>query len=111
MDGFYVAKFKVEKKGKVFKKDEEKDKGVKGEVEAENAGEAFAFDDEEDKPYLEGECNGILLPVLSTNHLVVLLFLESKRKSMKAKGLRVRPRTKSNPIAPAAANPIVEAAA
>lgn len=57
MDGFYVAKFKVEKRGKVQKKDEESEGREKGEVGVERVveGHKFAFDDAEDKPYLEGE--------------------------------------------------------
>ncbi|KAI0093598.1 NOL1/NOP2/sun family-domain-containing protein [Irpex rosettiformis] len=75
MDGFFVAKFKVEKRTKKIEKDESED-GEDGEKEAVGA---FAFDAEEDKEYIE----------------------ESKRKSMKAKGLRVppRPSTKAAPAA------------
>ncbi|THH26948.1 hypothetical protein EUX98_g7250 [Antrodiella citrinella] len=77
MDGFFVAKFKVEKRTKVEKR-EEASVGVNGEVlPVEVNGERFAFNDEEDRPYLE----------------------ESKRKSLKAKGIRVRPRTQSKPTA------------
>lgn len=56
MDGFFVAKFKVEKRGKkeVRKEQSGEAGGVQGEVDAEG-GETFAFDSDEDKPYLEGE--------------------------------------------------------
>ncbi|KAF7967830.1 hypothetical protein HWV62_32953 [Athelia sp. TMB] len=74
MDGFFVAKFKVEKRAKVKKADEEED--VVDDVVINEEGEEVpkekaAFDPEEDKPYLE----------------------ESKRRRMKAKGLRPPPRT------------------
>ncbi|KAH8106713.1 NOL1/NOP2/sun family RNA met [Cristinia sonorae] len=63
MDGFFVAKFKVEKRGKKQQKKEEEDEedGEKGKsgVEGGVGGEAFAFDDAEDKPYLEGECRHV----------------------------------------------------
>ncbi|KAJ8078664.1 rRNA (cytosine-C5-)-methyltransferase nop2 [Marasmius tenuissimus] len=78
MDGFFVAKFKVEKRTKKVASGE-KDSGLKsGEmVENDNGGngeaEKVEFDDEEDRPYLE----------------------ESKRRYLKSKGLRVPPRTAS----------------
>jgi len=64
MDGFYVAKFKVERrtKGKVVPV-EEKGEEITAEVKDK---EDVAFDSEEDKPYLE----------------------EAKRRRIKAKGLR-----------------------
>ncbi|KAJ4488108.1 NOL1/NOP2/sun family RNA met [Lentinula aciculospora] len=73
MDGFYVAKFKVEKRGKVLKATPEvalvgiEEEGEK--VVAEE--ETVTFDDAEDRPYLE----------------------EAKRRRMKAKGLKPPPRT------------------
>ncbi|KAI0035702.1 NOL1/NOP2/sun family RNA met [Vararia minispora EC-137] len=78
MDGFFVSKFKVEKRVKHQKKDEEE-----GENEAEvaTAGdtEDVAFDDEADKQYLE----------------------EGKRMRMKAKGFRVPPKLDQQPAATA----------
>ncbi|THG94596.1 hypothetical protein EW026_g6909 [Hermanssonia centrifuga] len=52
MDGFYVAKFKVEKRAKKTKEEGDAmdvDAGVEG-----VAGK-FAFNDEEDRPYIEGQ--------------------------------------------------------
>jgi len=69
MDGFYVAKFKVERraKGKKGVEEEPLTKGDEGEVlVGDKDSEDVAFDAEEDKPYLE----------------------EAKRRRMKAKGLR-----------------------
>ncbi|KAJ3798718.1 NOL1/NOP2/sun family RNA met [Lentinula aff. detonsa] len=75
MDGFYVAKFKVEKRGKGPKAAVKSEVGLVGiEEEGEQVaaeGEIIAFDEGEDRPYLE----------------------EAKRRRMKAKGLRPPPRT------------------
>ncbi|KAG5653960.1 rRNA (cytosine-C5-)-methyltransferase nop2 [Sphagnurus paluster] len=77
MDGFYVAKFKVEKRSKAAATVEEPvtipEKFVLGEEAAvEQVQEDVGFDSEEDRPYLE----------------------EAKRRRMKAKGLRPPPRSK-----------------
>ncbi|KIK59768.1 hypothetical protein GYMLUDRAFT_169299 [Collybiopsis luxurians FD-317 M1] len=67
MDGFYVAKFKVEKRGKVPKAAESTaEGGLVGIEEEEGEQEKIAFDDAEDRPYLD----------------------EAKRRQMKAKGLK-----------------------
>ena len=59
MDGFFVAKFKVERRGKTgVEKGEKGDKSEKGEgqEEAGSGGEGdVVFDSEEDRPYLEGK--------------------------------------------------------
>ncbi|KAF7322895.1 SAM-MT-RSMB-NOP domain-containing protein [Mycena chlorophos] len=82
MDGFFVAKFKVEKRAKVNKKQEEEDAGANtveivledGTVEnQQEAQDKAAFDSDEDRPYLE----------------------DAKRRRMKAKGLRPPPRKAS----------------
>ena len=59
MDGFYVAKFKVEKRSKVTKPEAVADAAVDAD-EATEAGEAFAFNDAEDKHYIEGESSSQL---------------------------------------------------
>ncbi|KAJ7774721.1 NOL1/NOP2/sun family RNA met [Mycena metata] len=69
MDGFYVAKFKVEKRAKTKKAEEEEAVTV----EINKAQEDIGFDSDEDRPYLQ----------------------EAKRRQMKAKGLRPPPRTKA----------------
>ncbi|KAJ7940735.1 NOL1/NOP2/sun family RNA met [Mycena leptocephala] len=76
MDGFYVAKFKVEKRTKAKKVEEGEEVAVEvvgedGTVENKPK-EDVAFDSDEDRPYLE----------------------EAKRRRMKAKGLRPPPRSK-----------------
>ncbi|KAJ6496581.1 NOL1/NOP2/sun family RNA met [Mycena vitilis] len=77
MDGFYVAKFKVEKRAKSKKTDDDAEVAV--EVVAEDGTvenkpqEDVGFDSDEDRPYLQ----------------------EAKRRQMKAKGLRPPPRTKA----------------
>ncbi|KAJ7098020.1 NOL1/NOP2/sun family RNA met [Mycena belliarum] len=76
MDGFFVAKFKVEKRTKSKKADEEETVveviGEDGTVEN-KVQEDVAFDSDEDRPYLQ----------------------EATRRRMKAKGLRPPPRTKA----------------
>ncbi|KIJ68984.1 hypothetical protein HYDPIDRAFT_80900 [Hydnomerulius pinastri MD-312] len=70
MDGFFVAKFKVEKRSKVNAEEkvtEIVDGKLPSAVEAD-----VAFDSDEDKPFIQ----------------------EGKRRQMKAKGLRVPPRQK-----------------
>ena len=59
MDGFYVAKFKVEKRSKVTKPEAVADAAVDAD-EATEAGEAFAFNDAEDKQYIEGESSSLM---------------------------------------------------
>lgn len=49
MDGFFVAKFKVEKRTKKLTEAQED-----AAAEAGNVAHAFAFDDAEDAPYIEG---------------------------------------------------------
>ncbi|KAJ7710012.1 NOL1/NOP2/sun family-domain-containing protein [Mycena rosella] len=80
MDGFYVAKFKVERRTKAKKGAEEEEEVVvevvaeDGTVENKVQGqEDVAFDSDEDRPYLQ----------------------EATRRRMKAKGLRPPPRTKA----------------
>ncbi|PCH38108.1 NOL1/NOP2/sun RNA met [Wolfiporia cocos MD-104 SS10] len=86
MDGFYVAKFKIERRAKAPPKDEGAAASKSAAAEEVDGGDAdVGFDSEEDKPYLE----------------------EAKRKMMKAKGLRVPPRSKPVKALPTA----VEAAA
>jgi len=79
MDGFYVAKFRVEKRAKAKKAPEDGAEakvevvGEDGTVIESKQQEEVAFDSDEDRPYLE----------------------EAKRRRMKAKGLRPPPRTKA----------------
>ncbi|KAF9052969.1 NOL1/NOP2/sun family-domain-containing protein [Panaeolus papilionaceus] len=77
MDGFFVAKFKVEKRSKAAiaaSAKEEVDEPIEVDEEFMQNGETarVGFNEDEDRPYLE----------------------EAKRKRMKAKGLRPPPRTK-----------------
>ncbi|KAI0636833.1 NOL1/NOP2/sun family-domain-containing protein [Trametes polyzona] len=85
MDGFYVAKFKVERRAKV--KPAQAGEEADG-VSADANGAAVTFDENEDRPYLE----------------------ETKRKQMKKKGLKVPPRSKQTPAAAAAQAEAVAAA-
>jgi ribosomal RNA methyltransferase Nop2 len=90
MDGFFVAKFKVERRLKV-KEAEAKGTGATEliELDGEGVGEdkvEVKFEDAEDRPYLEGMC----LFVYSCS--CSLPSPEAKRRRMKAKGLRPPPR-------------------
>ncbi|KAJ3476497.1 hypothetical protein NLI96_g11117 [Meripilus lineatus] len=82
MDGFYVAKFKIEKRFKVKPKDEDENDGRADKMDVDGQ-QDVGFDSDEDRPYIE-----VIEPLTS---------IESKRKRMKAKGLRVPPRTKPAP--------------
>ena len=98
MDGFFVAKFKVEKKAKTNKTsekegdpiqvDEEFLQSVGGKPDAEVA----MFDEDEDRPYLEGMYS-IFKP--SFKYCAHRGSPEAKRRRMKAKGLRPPPRTEA----------------
>jgi len=82
MDGFYVAKFKVERKAKTrVAADDNEQVGSKVVIEEEeqksdSGKEHVSFDPEEDKPYLH----------------------EAIRRRMKSKGLRPLPRTKVSAV-------------
>lgn len=55
MDGFYVAKFKVEKRAKV-KSEKEITAGAEGvDADVEMGEPSFQFNEDEDRPYIEGE--------------------------------------------------------
>ncbi|KAF8654219.1 hypothetical protein AX16_003743 [Volvariella volvacea WC 439] len=73
MDGFFVAKFKVERRYKAPPKESKEEEVEPTEVE----GEEIGFNPEEDQPYLE----------------------EAKRRRIKAKGLRPPPRMAPAPSA------------
>ncbi|KAL0947017.1 hypothetical protein HGRIS_013161 [Hohenbuehelia grisea] len=85
MDGFYVAKFKVERRTKATAAKDASGDAVEAGVAVDGAqgisADDVGFDSEEDRPYIE----------------------EGKRKQMKAKGLRPRPRTKAPAVVETAA--------
>lgn len=100
MDGFYVAKFKVEKRSNAKsapEKAEAGDAAIAGE-EGEDA-EDVQFDAEEDRPYLEGMP---FFAIVDVSGGLLLCPLDAKRRRMKAKGLRPPPRGKA-PYVPATA--------
>lgn len=99
MDGFFVAKFKVEKKVKVIQKKDDDDEGeaivnVDDEFleNVDGKMEAIKFDEDEDRPYLEGN---VFVRYDSRTETLFQFFVEAKRRRMRAKGLRPPPRTKS----------------
>ena len=104
MDGFFVAKFKVEKRSKALAVAREKEAVEEPVLVDEEfmkdvivTTPAFkGFDAEEDRPYLEGShfyYHVSLSVAFYTNDLIT----EAKRKRMKAKGLRPPPRSKAAP--------------
>lgn len=93
MDGFYVAKFKVEKRAKLTTN---KDGGDDVEplpivIDEKNRGEEdVGFDSDEDRPYLEG----VFFINIILDFVIDVVVSEAKRRRMKAKGLRPPPRSK-----------------
>ncbi|PIL24126.1 hypothetical protein GSI_13878 [Ganoderma sinense ZZ0214-1] len=78
MDGFYVAKFKVEKRAKVKSDKEETAAGAGGaDADVEMNEPTFPFNEDEDRPYIE----------------------ENERRRMKAKSRKAPPQTKPVPVA------------
>lgn len=100
MDGFYVAKFKVEKRAKGSTVSDSKiDEPVL--VDEEFATKdmtsegAAVFDSDEDRPYLEGT---VELLKASSSFSSMIFVVEAKRRWMKSKGLRPPPRTKKHSL-------------
>ncbi|PPQ72151.1 hypothetical protein CVT26_006907 [Gymnopilus dilepis] len=100
MDGFFVAKFKVEKRSKTRptqSKEEEAepilvDDDFKAGVQETSS---TGFIEDEDQPYLEGTSTS---PASSFDTELTRLYMtEAKRRRMKAKGLRPPPRSKPPP--------------
>ncbi|CAK5277738.1 unnamed protein product [Mycena citricolor] len=89
MDGFFVAKFKVEKRAKRSKAVDEDDGGTveviaeDGTVENPVIDEQVGFDPEEDEPYLQGQQAFFLDLITNADD-----WADAKRRRMKAKGLR-----------------------
>ena len=104
MDGFYVAKFKVEKraKGSAVTDSTTADEPVLVDeefaVKDMTSGWAAVFDSDEDRPYLEGT---VELLEVSSNFSYIIFVVEAKRRRMKSKGLRPPPRTKKHSLPPA----------
>jgi 25S rRNA (cytosine2870-C5)-methyltransferase len=103
MDGFYVAKFKVEKrvKGSAVADSKTADEPVLVDEEFAikdmTSEGAAVFDSDEDRPYLEGTVE--LLEASSSFSSMIFFVVEAKRRRMKAKGLRP-PRTKKHSLHP-----------
>ena len=55
MDGFFVSKFKVERRQKKPVKDEDEEEKEENTMEVDEAQEDVKFDDDEDAQYLEGK--------------------------------------------------------
>lgn len=119
MDGFYVAKFKVEKRAKVKGDKEETAAGAEGaDADVKMNEPTFPFNDDEDRPYIEGvlcciSSEPLSLPApearagLGMPQMLVLISVtlapsihaENERRRMKAKGRKAPPRTQSVPVA------------
>lgn len=100
MDGFYVAKFKVEKRAKGSTVTDSKTADEPVLVDEEFAIKdmisegAAVFNSDEDRPYLEGTVE--LLKACSSFSSMIFV-VEAKRRRMKSKGLRP-PRTKKHSL-------------
>ena len=102
MDGFYVAKFKVEKRAKGSSAAADSKTGDESVLEVDeefamrSEGAAAAFDSDEDRPYLEGTVEPYWK---QAPHFSSVIFVaESKRRWIKSKGLRPPPRTKKHSL-------------
>jgi ribosomal RNA methyltransferase Nop2 len=96
MDGFYVAKFKVEKRAKIKPmaediEDVDNNVAIEEDQGDKKVQEDTGFNSDEDRPYLEGSYHA---SVGFRFHLILVSLTEAKRRRMKAKGLRPPPRTK-----------------
>ena len=96
MDGFYIAKFKVEKrvKGSAVTDSKTADELVDEEfaIKDMTSEGAAVFDSDEDRPYLEGT---VELLKASSSFSSMIFVVETKRRQMKAKG-HPPPRTKKH---------------
>jgi ribosomal RNA methyltransferase Nop2 len=88
MDGFFVAKFKVGKRGKFVKEDKHASESLgDGEGEAENAEEKLGFDSDEDGELIASKLSSISV---AYNSLNVFSSIDAKRRQLKAKGIKVK---------------------
>lgn len=95
MDGFFVAKFKVERRPKSKTLSEDVNDTPTMVAEGQNV-EDVAFDSDEDRVYIESEFNP---PSHEMTRTLIIVMIEAKRRQMKAKGLRP-PARKAPPQAP-----------
>lgn len=86
MDGFFVAKFKVEKRTKKLTEAEE------DAAEAGNVAHAFAFDDAEDAPYIEGV---LFLLVRTAVRLAKFIVCRGEAEELEGQGPARAPTPKS----------------
>jgi ribosomal RNA methyltransferase Nop2 len=94
MDGFFVAKLKVEKRIKLNKPIEVENEAPETiPLDEEQETPTLGFDSEEDTPYLEGQSFYAVVPI-GIHLTVTVIFLESKRRQIKAKGLKAPSRLK-----------------
>jgi len=85
MDGFFVAKFKVMKRGKQAKEEDEVENDIS--MNDDVAQQDIQFDEDEDKGFIQGKS----MPVIVVHGSRLTGPAEAKRKRLKAKGLRVPP--------------------
>lgn len=88
MDGFFVAKFKVMKRAKQAKEDDEEMAAIANDEDA--LPEDIQFDEKEDEEYIQGKSGRAFVQRISSSRLTG--FTEAKRRRLKARGLRVPPR-------------------
>jgi ribosomal RNA methyltransferase Nop2 len=99
MDGFYVAKFKVERRRTTVttKSAEDRSGGEDENVGTVDDRGGIAFDSEEDEPYLEGRRITFHL-LIHSRQADQATSAGAKRRRMKAKGLRPPPRKAHAPV-------------
>jgi ribosomal RNA methyltransferase Nop2 len=84
MDGFFVAKFRVTKRGKQAREEDEVENAIS--MNEDVAQQGIQFDEDEDKGYIQGKSMPVIVHVRDLECPA-----EAKRKRLKAKGLRVPP--------------------
>ena len=98
MDGFFVAKFKVTKRTKPAKQDDEEKDNILMNEKA--VLEDIQFDEREDEEYIRGKSTRVGMHC-SPGAWLTFLLTEAKRRRLKAKGLRVPPRNRESRERPA----------
>jgi 25S rRNA (cytosine2870-C5)-methyltransferase len=93
MDGFFVAKFKVTKRAKQAKQENDEKDNILMNKDA--ALEDIQFDEREDEEYIQGKSTRVEMHCSFSAWLTFLT--EAKRRRLKAKGFRVPPRNPGQP--------------
>jgi len=87
MDGFFVAKFRITKRVKQAKEEDDAEKETL--MDEDVVQKDVQFDEDEDKDYIQGTFMPVFMPVFKRCRWLTDQFTEAKRRRLKAKGLRV----------------------